>query len=505
MKKAFLILLPMFVVFFIIIGAVTYYIQESLAPIDNKAAQEEVVLPEHNVKIAFIGDSGIDQDFVNVLNLIKNEQVDAVVHLGDFDYTKNPNGFNAKITSVLGESFPYLVAPGNHDNPEWNSNCTNQKGCYARVFAERYALANIPLTQEQLDSEMYKLEYMGIDLFFVGSKTAQSADEYANYLIEQLPSSNNLWKVCNWHKNQNTMQVGGKTDDMGWPAYDACLSEGAIIATAHEHSYQRTKSLVSLHEANGIVVNPEFTNPNDLKVYDGSTFAFVSGLGGKSIRNQERCMPTEYPYGCNQEWAKIYTSNQGAKYGALFIEFNPDGDPYKANGYFKNVNNEVVDTFTITRMEETTTTATPNLTQSPTPTILSTTTPTVSLTSTPTPIVGASLTPTPLQSVTPTPTSNPTPVPTVVNSLPPITTTTYYTSECGQADSDNDGNFDIADFVSFATSYQDGKRTCDDKDVDYGACGGRDVNRDGKLNIADFGGTNGFASRYYPKASCALP
>ena len=38
MKKVALILFPMFLVFIIIIGAITYYIQESFAPVDNKAA-----------------------------------------------------------------------------------------------------------------------------------------------------------------------------------------------------------------------------------------------------------------------------------------------------------------------------------------------------------------------------------------------------------------------------------------------------------------------------------
>lgn len=124
----------------------------------------------------------------------------------------------------------------------------------------------------------------------------------------------------------------------------------------------------------------------------------------------------------------------------------------------------------------------------------------------PTPIVTPNLSTTPTVRVsrTPTPRVSRTPTATVVNSRPPITTTTYYTSVCEAADSDNDGNFDITDFVSFAAAYQDGKRTCDDADVDYGPCGGRDVNADGVLNIADFGGTNGFASRYYPKTSCSL-
>jgi len=126
---------------------------------------------------------------------------------------------------------------------------------------------------------------------------------------------------------------------------------------------------------------------------------------------------------------------------------------------------------------------------------------TVPNTPTPTSIEGATLTPTPIQSVTPTPTTIPgsSPTPTV---QPSATPTLITGNICDKADSDHDGNFDIADFVSFAAAYRDGKRTCDDKDVDYGECGGRDVNRDGTFNIIDF---ISFASRYYPKLSCALP
>ena len=46
--------------------------------------------------------------------------------------------------------------------------------------------------------------------------------------------------------------------------------------------------------------------------------------------------------------------------GALFIVFNVDGDPYKAYGYFKNVNGQVIDDFTITSQpDQTGSTATP--------------------------------------------------------------------------------------------------------------------------------------------------
>jgi hypothetical protein len=125
-------------------------------------------------------------------------------------------------------------------------------------------------------------------------------------------------------------------------------------------------------------------------------------------------------------------------------------------------------------------------------------------TSTPTPIVTATqvqASPTPTTNVGPSTTQTPTPPLTASNTpTPPVSG-----NICGKADIDGDGRFNIADFAEFAKSYGNGKNTCADKDVDYGACGGRDVNKDGKLNIADFGASGiGFAQRYYPKLSCAI-
>ena len=113
---------------------------------------------------------------------------------------------------------------------------------------------------------------------------------------------------------------------------------------AHEHSYERTRTLVNAQEQ---LVDPDCPLPNALCVEPGKTFVFVSGLGGLSIRDQSRYLPSTFPYGCNQEWASIYTSDQAAKYGALFITFHVDGDPYKAHGYFKNIDGEVIDEFDV--------------------------------------------------------------------------------------------------------------------------------------------------------------
>lgn len=280
---------------------------------------------------------------------------------------KNPQGFENVISEELGGAFPYLVVPGNHDMKSWPETCSGTNDCYSKVFAERYSSSNIPLTKEQLTSQMYSLQFQGIDLLVVGAQPAKHANAYVSYLATELSNNQHVWKICNWHKNQRTMQAGGKVDEMGWEVYDTCLQAGAIIATAHEHSYQRTKTLTAFHEPQGVVVNTLYPDPQQLFVYPGSTFVFVSGAGGHGLRNQERCLPKIYPYGCNGEWASIYTTNQQAKYGALFVEFNPTGNPREAQGYFKNIDNVVVDSFTVTAPEYEVPSPTPGPSVTPAP------------------------------------------------------------------------------------------------------------------------------------------
>ena len=75
--------------------------------------------PPANFKVAFIADSGNGSNFTQVLNLIKAEGAQAVLHQGDFDYVDDPNGFFATIDSVLGPDFPYFASVGNHDAASW--------------------------------------------------------------------------------------------------------------------------------------------------------------------------------------------------------------------------------------------------------------------------------------------------------------------------------------------------------------------------------------------------
>jgi calcineurin-like phosphoesterase family protein len=292
---------------------------------------------EPNLKVAIVGDQGSGGNTQAVLRLIRDERAALVLLVGDFDYQDNPARWDADITSILGANFPVFGVVGNHDVDRWSG-----PGGYQDKLRQRLQRISGAECTGDLGVES-SCRYRG--LFFILSGAGTMGSGHERYIRQQLEADHSTWRIVAWHKNQMEMQVGGKESEVGWGPYEAARELGAIIATGHEHSYERTKTLVDMQQGR---VDPEWSDPARLRVAPGATFAVVSGLGGRSIRRQLRCLPTSPPYGCDGEWASIYTSDQGAKYGALFIEFHVDGDPNAARGYFKNVGGQIIDRFTIT-------------------------------------------------------------------------------------------------------------------------------------------------------------
>ena len=301
-----------------------------------------------NFKVAFIGDSGAGTNFQNVLNLIKQEGAQMVLHQGDFDYSAGPQLWMDKINTTLGSNFPYLGSDGNHDN--WDTDG------FAAFFKDRLVKMGLPAPAGVLPPS-YSVVYKGLKIVF----SKENGDPA--FISSQLTGDTHTWKICSWHKNMTTMQLGTKGDEQGWPDYETCREFGAIIATGHEHTYERT--LTFAHTANSITnltIDPALHpknasgipgNPKSLKVGPGNTFVFVSGLGGNGPRNQDRCLPATYPYnggsGCNYIWGSIWTTDQGgtSPFGALFMTFNYQGNPNKAHGYFKTISGQVIDEFDV--------------------------------------------------------------------------------------------------------------------------------------------------------------
>nr|AIF00590.1 hypothetical protein [uncultured marine thaumarchaeote KM3_136_A11] len=345
MKKALIITITSIFVGGIILSSILIASHEETF-IDPKQTQ-----PVANFRVAFIADQGLGANAVSVLKLIKDEGAHMVLHQGDFDYVDDPHKWDKQISDVLGSDFPYFASIGNHDIKKWGlvipvpnpfPDIVFGWGGYQEKLYDR--LKKNPDANCIGDLGVKSsCTYQG--LLFILSAPGLKNSEYDSFIEKQLGDNDFIWKICSWHLNMSAMQVGKKQNQTGWEVYEACKNNGAIIVTGHEHSYSRTKTLIDFENQ---IVDPEWSEPNKLRVKEGATFAAVSGLGGLSIRSQEQCFPDSSQSACSEIWASIYTANQDANYGALFCTFNVEGKPNKAYCYFKNIDGKIIDEFSIT-------------------------------------------------------------------------------------------------------------------------------------------------------------
>jgi len=302
----------------------------AVALVFTAVAQPAAQKTAQPLTVAFIGDQGFTKNSRAVLRLIKQQGTDMVLHQGDFDYKRKPGKWNAMINEILGEDFPYFASIGNHDVKAWHGANGYQAKLRARLARIEGAQCNGDLGLRSACT------YRG--LFFIlsgiGTLPKRSRDDphHVGYIKDQLAKTDAAWRICSWHKNQRAMQLGGKGSAVGWQACEACREGGAIVATAHEHSYSRT------HLMDNFETQSVASRPNTLVLERGKSFAFVSGLGGRGIRDQERD---------GDWWAAKYTKDQGADYGALFCTFNVGGDPGRAHCHFRAISGKVPDRFDI--------------------------------------------------------------------------------------------------------------------------------------------------------------
>jgi hypothetical protein len=310
-------------------------------PIAVGAAGQSLIPPE-DFTIAFIGDQGSTPETVAVLQLIADEGTDAVVHSGDFDYNDDPQAWDQQIADVLGPCFPYFASVGNHDDSVFYG-----PGGYQEKLEARMSCLGLAWDGDLGVRSAHT--YQGIVFVLTAPDVFGDGDsDYAPCIRDQLAATDAMWRISSWHKLMEAMQVGGKSDDSGWSVYEESRRGGAVIATGHEHSYARTHPLRNCQNRVVDSVGDWFTiarDDPDTPDDEGVTFVHHNGLGGKGIRDQERCLPTVAPYGCSGEWAAIYAEQQGANHGALFGVFNAGGNPRLAHFYFKDIDGNVPDEF----------------------------------------------------------------------------------------------------------------------------------------------------------------
>jgi len=273
-------------------------------------------------KVAFFGDSSFNKRTRAVFALVRDEGPQLVVHLGDFDYHDDPLRWEALIDEFLGPDFPFLAVVGNHDVGKWPD--------YQLRLRQRAERAGIECSGDL--GVRSSCTYGG--LFLVLSGAGTKGEDHEAFIRERLGATDATWRICVWHKNQHTMQIADKIDEVGWGPYEACREGGAFIVSGHAHTYSRTYLLKSFEQ------HTIASTSDRLTLSQGRSFAVVAGLGGRSAHSQRRRDPW---------FAAAYAPLKGDPYGALFCAFNAGGDPTKAECYFKDTAGQVRDRFTIVR------------------------------------------------------------------------------------------------------------------------------------------------------------
>jgi len=164
----------------------------------------------NNLKIAFIGDQGLGDGAQKVLQLIKAEGADLVIHSGDFDYADVPLGWEKQFNDILGPDIPYIGCVGNHDVKMW----AGPQG-YQKLLEDRCNRLGIQWTGDLgVKSSIY---YKGIHILLLAPGTI--GEGHAAYIKAQFKDDPSRWRICSWHKNQHLMQLGDKNDETGWDVY----------------------------------------------------------------------------------------------------------------------------------------------------------------------------------------------------------------------------------------------------------------------------------------------
>ena len=219
--------------------------------------------PEGTIRLAVIGDFGTDNtNEARVANLVNSWNPDHVITTGDNNY---PDGEATTIDPNIGKYYSQYIGNyqgffglgsavnrfwpslGNHD---WHTITCGINGCSGAYF-DYFTLPN--------NERYYDVDLGLVRLYSIDSESAEpdgrsATSVQANWLQNQLASSNSCYDLVFFHHPPYSSGLHGSTTSMRWPF--ATWGTEAIF-NGHDHLYERLDA--------------------------GGTPYFVNGAGGASL------------------------------------------------------------------------------------------------------------------------------------------------------------------------------------------------------------------------------
>ncbi|OUM64577.1 hypothetical protein PIROE2DRAFT_8656 [Piromyces sp. E2] len=308
--------------------------------------------------LAVIGDSGTNIEAKQVMQL---SSFNALLHLGDFNYKCLPDKY---FTDILDQnrSYQFMGVAGNHDS---KSQCGED---IAKKFLTNIHYHMVSNQNKETKCEFSESKYMWSCVYknmrviglTSGISGADPKEEQLKFLKTHLGGAKEDWKICSWHfydkyyhtgkyQEYGNIVSGDKEGDESF--YDYCKDQGAIIFSAHDHVYARTKVMSKFKEP--VIDKYDSTTSEDIvQIRKGATVSFLSGTGGYEIYIEQG---EQRNY---QHWQKKYArgdNNENIKrFGGMFCKFNYGGNKRKASCQFLRINSneKVFDKFYIYRNDD---------------------------------------------------------------------------------------------------------------------------------------------------------
>lgn len=292
-----------------------------------KGCRETALPRARNVTVAFLADQGTSENAVEVLRLVRAHGAELVVHQGDLSYGAVAEEWDEMYSRVLGRHFPLVAAFGNHDRPYMDE--------FQMVFDRRTALSE-GLQWEGCKGVRSRAAFKGLELLQVsvgvlpgsnrppewGEDGEAFREEQHGFLQQQLhckeeerqQTGQSRWTICSFHSFSPTDgSIGGKDVEM---ALRACSESGAVIFTAHAHTYRR---FYPFPHSNSEEKTIKVRNNQLLHIRPGTTVQMVVGLGGDSVEEE-------------------FNKGLALEFGAMVCVFNPvdeSGELYPALSIIK--------------------------------------------------------------------------------------------------------------------------------------------------------------------------